>query len=112
MRFILSFFALSMSGSSGFIPSLPSKAFDLKLDQSPSQADLDNYSNQMNPNNDEYWDYRGDDDDQDDLDNHANQMNPNNDAYYDDDNHANQMNPNASWRLDDNSNNNDIVLER
>jgi hypothetical protein len=37
-----------------------------------SQADLDNHSNQLNPNNDEYWNSRGedrpdnsDDDDQD-----------------------------------------------
>ena len=57
--------------------------------------DLDNHANQMNPNNDAYYESRGhdgrpDDDDEDeddgpsqaDLDNHANQMNPNNDAYH------------------------------
>ena len=58
--------------------------------------DLDNHANQMNPNNDAYYQSRGydgrpDDDDDDesgdgpsqaDLDNHANQMNPNNDAYH------------------------------
>ena len=38
-----------------------------------SQADLDHYANQHNPNNDAYWD---------DLDNHANQCNPNNDEYW------------------------------
>jgi hypothetical protein len=30
------------------------------------QTDLDNHANQMNPNNDEYWQSRGDDDLQDD----------------------------------------------
>ncbi len=35
-----------------------------------SQEQLDNYSNQNNPNNDAY---------QSDLDNHADQLNPNND---------------------------------
>ncbi len=49
----------------------------------PSQADLDNHSDQLNPNNDLY---EGDDDDQEyskaELDNHSNQMNPNNDAYH------------------------------
>jgi hypothetical protein len=46
----------------------------------PTQADLDNHSNQLNPNNDLY---EGDDDEyfQEELDNHANQMNPNNEAY-------------------------------
>ena len=56
--------------------------------------DLDNHANQMNPDNDEYYQSRGydgrpeDGDDGDDgpsqadLDNHANQMNPNNDAYH------------------------------
>ncbi len=55
----------------------------------------DNHANQMNPNNDAYWDSRGydgrpddweerinDDDDDGNDDNRANQMNPNNDAYY------------------------------
>ena len=62
-----------------------------------SQADLDNHANQMNPNNDTYWESRGyeerpddweeqvveDDPEpaQADLDNRANQMNPNSDAY-------------------------------
>ena len=75
-----------------------------------SQADLDNHANQCNPNNDEYWNSRGEDpddwDDEDDGsdadDNRANQMNPNNDAFWDsrsgqaaaDDNRANQINPN------------------
>lgn len=33
-----------------------------------SQADLDNHSDQLNPNNDEYWNSRGEErpDDQDD----------------------------------------------
>lgn len=38
-----------------------------------SQAELDHYANQHNPNNDAYWD---------DRDNHANQCNPNNDEYW------------------------------
>ena len=58
-----------------------------------SRSDLDNHANQMNPNNDAYWESRGYDERPDDwedqdsgqdqaaLDNHANQMNPNNDAY-------------------------------
>jgi hypothetical protein len=58
-----------------------------------SRSDLDNHANQMNPNNDAYWESRGHDERPDDwedrdsgqdqaaLDNHANQMNPNNDAY-------------------------------
>ena len=29
----------------------------------PTQADLDNHSDQLNPNNDEYWNSRGQDDD-------------------------------------------------
>lgn len=29
----------------------------------PTQADLDNHSNQLNPNNDEYWHSRNQDDD-------------------------------------------------
>lgn len=29
------------------------------MKDSPSQADLDNHSNQLNPNNDEYWHSRG-----------------------------------------------------
>ena len=64
------------------------------------QYDLDNHTDQMNPNNDAYWESRGYDERPDDwaeqataeadkehemsqaeLDNHANQMNPNNDAY-------------------------------
>ena len=65
-----------------------------------SQADLDNHANQMNPNNDAYWESRGFDKRPDDweghaetdvadeheptqaeLDNHANQLNPNSDVY-------------------------------
>ena len=56
----------------------------------------DNRADQMNPNNDAYWESRGyderpddwesrldDDDDSDgDDDNRANQLNPNNDAYW------------------------------
>ncbi|TGK79298.1 hypothetical protein EHQ23_16950 [Leptospira bourretii] len=50
----------------------------------------DNRSNQMNPNNDAYWQSRGYDErpsdwdasSNDDADNHSNQMNPNNDAYW------------------------------
>ena len=63
-----------------------------------SQDDADNRSDQMNPNNDAYWDSRGEDgrpDDwenriesshsysQGDFDNRSNQLNPNNDAYWD-----------------------------
>ena len=63
------------------------------------QSDADNHADQMNPNNDAYWESRGYDERPDDweeqaaaavdddhemsqaeLDNHANQMNPNNDA--------------------------------
>ena len=46
----------------------------------PSQADLDNRSNQLNPNNDLY---QGDDDDdsKEELDNRSNQKNPNNEAH-------------------------------
>jgi len=55
----------------------------------------DNRANQMNPNNDAYWQSRGhderpddwedqieDDDGGGDDDNRANQLNPNNDAYW------------------------------
>ncbi|MGI9229250.1 MAG: hypothetical protein ACR2P9_05255 [Gammaproteobacteria bacterium] len=54
-----------------------------KNDYDPTQDDLDNHANQLNPNNDLY---EGDDDDdsdysQEELDNHANQMNSNNEAY-------------------------------
>ena len=38
-----------------------------------TQAQLDSYANQHNPNNDAYWV---------DRDNHSNQCNPNNDAYW------------------------------
>ena len=38
-----------------------------------TQAQLDHYANQNNPNNDAYWD---------NIDNHANQCNPNNDEYW------------------------------
>lgn len=52
-----------------------------KNDYTPTQADMDNHSNQLNPNNDLY-----EEDDQEyskeELDNHSNQMNPNNDAYH------------------------------
>ena len=57
-----------------------------------SKSDLDNHANQMNPNNDAYWESRGYDERTDDwedgdsdqvvLDNHADQMNPNNDVYW------------------------------
>ena len=54
----------------------------------------DNRADQMNPNNDAYWESRGyderpddwedrdDGDDDGDDDNRANQLNPNNDAYW------------------------------
>jgi len=88
-----------------------------------SSAQADNRSDQMNPNNDAYWESRGYDERPDDWeyrsddsyhdDNRSNQMNPNNDAYwqsrgydgrhddwehesddsYYDDNRSNQMNP-------------------
>jgi hypothetical protein len=49
------------------------------------KSDLDNRSNQMNPNNDTYGSSRGEvekpDSSSADLDNRSNQMNPNNDAY-------------------------------
>ena len=32
----------------------------------PTQDDLDNHSNQLNPNNDEYWNSRGQGDNSDD----------------------------------------------
>jgi len=38
-----------------------------------TQAQLDDYANQHNPNHEAY---------QDNLDNHANQLNPNNDEYW------------------------------
>ena len=38
-----------------------------------TQGQLDNYANQLNPNNQQY---------QQAIDNRANQLNPNNDAYY------------------------------
>jgi len=60
--------------------------------------DLDNHANQLNPNNDAFWQSRGYDErpenwqdllneentlySKDDLDNHANQLNPNNDAFW------------------------------
>ena len=84
-----------MSKSIAFILSLPLKVStrticDSNLGNDPSQADLDNHADQMNPNNNAYWDFRTggeyDDDneyDHADLDNHDNQMNPNNDAYLD-----------------------------
>ena len=40
------------------------------------QSDLDNHSDQLNPNNDKY---QGDDDHDYDNDNHSDQLNPNND---------------------------------
>ena len=58
-----------------------------------SSGNDDNHANQMNPNNDAYWDSRGfdgrpddwedqvDEDEGGDDDNRANQLNPNNDAY-------------------------------
>lgn len=53
------------------------------------QSDLDNHSNQLNPNNDEYWNSRGFGDDDHDYnnDNHANQLNPNNEEYWHSRNH-------------------------
>ncbi len=63
---------------------------------SDDKSDADNHSNQMNPNNDAYWESRGYDErpedwedggnerdySNSDMDNHSNQMNPNNDAYW------------------------------
>ena len=37
------------------------------------QSDNDNHSNQLNPNNDEYWHSRGDDERPDDWEERANQ---------------------------------------
>ena len=61
------------------------------------KSDLDNHADQLNPNNDAYWDSRGCDGRPDDweelvnedehgisqaaLDNHADQLNPNSDTY-------------------------------
>ena len=58
------------------------------------QSDLDNHANQLNPNNDAYWESRGYDErpedweggdghmySQSELDNRANQLNPEHDAY-------------------------------
>lgn len=36
------------------------------MSHDPSQADLDNHANQLNPNHDEYWHSRGDDERPDD----------------------------------------------
>jgi len=33
------------------------------MTEEPTQADLDNHANQLNPNNDEYWNSRGQGDD-------------------------------------------------
>ena len=59
----------------------------------PRGGNDDNHANQMNPNNDAYWESRGfdgrpddwedhDDGDDGNDDNRANQLNPNNDAYW------------------------------
>ena len=45
----------------------------LNNDYDYTQAQLDDYANQNNPNNDAYWA---------NLDNHANQLNPNNEEYW------------------------------
>ncbi len=45
------------------------------------KSDADNKSNQMNPNNDAYWQSRGYDE-APDVDNHADQLNPSSDAYW------------------------------
>lgn len=54
-----------------------------------SKSDLDNYSNQLNPNNDAYWQSRGLDerpDDSDDDDSNSNKSNyDDSDDYWDDD---------------------------
>lgn len=54
-----------------------------------SKSDLDNYSNQLNPNNDAYWQSRGLDerpDDSDDDDSNSNNSNyDDSDDYWDDD---------------------------
>ena len=54
-----------------------------------TQAELDNHSNQLNPNNPEYWHCRGLERPvanhvytQAELDNHSNQLNPNNPEYW------------------------------
>lgn len=58
---------------------------------SSSSHDANNHANQMNPNNDAYWQSRGYSERPDDWeeistssydDNHANQLNPNNQAYW------------------------------
>ena len=54
------------------------------------QSDDDNHANQCNPNNDEYWDSRGEDNPADADDDNENDDNHD----YDNDNHANQLNPN------------------
>ena len=61
------------------------------MSQNPGNDD--NRADQMNPNNDAYWESRGyegrpdnwadqDDGNEENDDNRANQMNPNNDAYW------------------------------
>jgi len=74
------------------------KTFDKQAEKyrTPDKASLDNRSNQLNPNNDAYYQSRGYDErpsdwesnssnheySQDELDNHSNQLNSNNDAYW------------------------------
>lgn len=94
---------------------------DIGLEKYTFYKNNNNYSNQLNPNNDSYWKSKGYSSQKDgssdnsnvnqsNLDNRSNQLNPNNDAYYqsrgsdnsnessnsqsDNDNHSNQMNPN------------------
>ena len=50
-----------------------------------SQAQLDDYSDRNNPNNDAYWA---------DRNNHSDQMNPNNDKYWDS---RGQERPSSGW---------------
>ena len=88
---VLVILALASAGTA-FAPTRP-RVIHSKIILKPSPSD--NHADQMNPNNDAYWDSRGEDgrpddwediiDDgqsQEELDNHANQMNPNNDAYW------------------------------
>jgi len=46
----------------GQLISSPLKLHTMNSFYQPTQADLDNHANQLNPNNDAYWSSRGEDD--------------------------------------------------
>ena len=104
MSFLLIVFWSELLGLVRRAVSLRTVLYDLHVDGLPFldftfwrcavPRDDDNRANQMNPNNDAYWQSRGHDerpddwadqgdaDDGEDDDNRANQMNPNHDAYW------------------------------